>query len=51
LDVVGVERVSARRLFVAHESHRRGSILLTLKQCGRKIDSTTQYAIWDWDGI
>ncbi len=36
---------------IAHESHHRGSILLTLKQCGHRIDSTTQYAIWDWDRI
>lgn len=37
--------------FIAHESHHRGNILLTLKQCGHRIDSTTQYAIWDWDRI
>lgn len=36
--------------FVAHESHHRGSILLTLKQCG-PVDQTTRYAIWDWDRI
>lgn len=35
--------------FIAHESHHRGSILLTLKQCGHKLDQQTQYAIWDWD--
>ncbi len=35
---------------IAHESHHRGSILLTLKQCGQRID-TFQYAIWDWDKI
>jgi uncharacterized damage-inducible protein DinB len=35
--------------FIAHESHHRGSILLTLKQCGHGVDSTAQYAIWDWD--
>lgn len=34
---------------VAHESHHRGSILLTLKQCGHKVDQKTAYAIWDWD--
>lgn len=34
---------------IAHESHLRGNILLTLKQCGHKVDSETQYAIWDWD--
>lgn len=36
---------------VAHESHHRGNILLTLKQCGHAVDSTTRYAIWDWDKI
>jgi hypothetical protein len=32
-----------------HESHPRGSILLTLKQCGHKVHQATAYAIWDWD--
>ncbi len=35
--------------FIAHESHHRGSILLTLKMCGHKLDQASQYAIWDWD--
>lgn len=35
--------------FIAHESHHRGSILLTLKQCGHKLDQDTSYAIWNWD--
>jgi len=34
---------------IAHESHHRGSILLTLKECGHKLDQKTQYAIWAWD--
>lgn len=37
--------------FVAHESHHRGSILLTLKECGHNLDQATRYAIWDWDRI
>ncbi|HWI61119.1 MAG TPA: DinB family protein [Symbiobacteriaceae bacterium] len=37
--------------FVAHESHHRGSILLTLKECGHKVDQETAYAIWDWDRL
>ena len=37
--------------FVAHESHHRGSILLTLKECGHKLDNATSYKIWDWDRI
>lgn len=36
---------------IAHESHHRGSILLTLKQCGHPVDQETRYAIWDWDRI
>ncbi len=35
--------------FVAHESHHRGNILLTLKECGHNIDKAAQYAIWGWD--
>jgi uncharacterized damage-inducible protein DinB len=37
--------------FVAHESHHRGSILLTLKEYGHKLDNATSYGIWDWDRI
>jgi uncharacterized damage-inducible protein DinB len=37
--------------FVAHESHHRGSILLTLKQSGHNLDQKMRYAIWDWDRI
>jgi uncharacterized damage-inducible protein DinB len=36
---------------VAHESHHRGNILLTLKECGHAVDSKVRYAIWDWDRI
>jgi uncharacterized damage-inducible protein DinB len=35
--------------FIAHESHHRGSILLTLKECGHNLDQATRLAIWDWD--
>jgi uncharacterized damage-inducible protein DinB len=35
--------------FVAHESHHRGSILLTLKQCGHMPPKEVVYGIWDWD--
>lgn len=35
--------------FVAHESHHRGSILLTLKECGHSLDKASAYAIWGWD--
>ena len=37
--------------FVAHESHHRGNILLTLKQCGHALDTAKRSAIWDWDRI
>ncbi len=36
---------------VAHESHHRGSILLTLKVAGHKVDRETAYAIWNWDRL
>lgn len=35
--------------YVAHESHHRGSILLTLKTRGEKVDRDVSYAIWAWD--
>ncbi|MCZ6754361.1 MAG: hypothetical protein O7E49_03515 [Gemmatimonadetes bacterium] len=36
--------------FVAHESHHRGIILLTLKECGHNLDKDARYAIWGmWD--
>ena len=35
--------------FIAHESHHRGSILLTLKECGHPLDKQESYAIWGWD--
>ncbi len=34
---------------VAHESHHRGSILLTVKQCGHPVDKDIRYGIWDWN--
>ena len=36
---------------IAHESHHRGSILLTLKQCGHAVDESVRYGIWDWNNI
>jgi uncharacterized damage-inducible protein DinB len=36
--------------FVAHESHHRGIILSTLKECGHNLDKDARYAIWGmWD--
>ena len=34
---------------IAHESHHRGSIMLTLKQSGQKLSQDVQYGIWDWE--
>jgi uncharacterized damage-inducible protein DinB len=36
---------------VAHESHHRGSILLTLKECGHPAPKEARDAIWGWDQI
>ena len=33
---------------IAHESHHRGQIILTLKQNGHAIDKKVQYGIWEW---
>jgi len=35
--------------FIAHESHHRGNILLTLKQIGVKIPDELKWGIWDWN--
>ena len=37
--------------FIAHESHHRGSILLTLKETGNNLDKDDRYAIWAWDTL
>ena len=41
--------VPAIGYFIAHDSHHRGSVLLTLKLTGHKVDTETQYGIWEWD--
>ena len=43
--------ISTLAYFVGHEAHHRGSILLTLKQCGHRLEQEASYAIWDWDKI
>ena len=37
--------------FISHESHHRGSILLTLKQCGHPVSREISFGIWDWDRL
>lgn len=37
--------------FIAHESHHRGRILLTLKVSGNTLDKNLVMKLWDWDRI
>lgn len=36
---------------IAHESHHRGSILLTLKQSGIGIPEELKWGLWDWANL
>jgi uncharacterized damage-inducible protein DinB len=36
---------------IAHESHHRGSILLTAKQSGHSLPEELRWGIWSWDRI
>lgn len=33
---------------IAHESHHRGQIALTLKQAGHPLDKKTSFGLWEW---
>jgi uncharacterized damage-inducible protein DinB len=33
---------------LAHESHHRGQIAVTLKQSGHTLDKKVGYGIWEW---
>lgn len=34
--------------FISHESHHRGNIILTLKQCCEKIPDAVKWGLWEW---
>jgi uncharacterized damage-inducible protein DinB len=34
--------------FISHESHHRGSIMLTLKQSGIKLPDKLRWGLWEW---
>lgn len=36
---------------IAHESHHRGSIMLTLKQTGHKVTDDVKWGLWDWNKL
>src|SRR5215813_10487728 len=36
---------------IAHESHHRGSIMLTLKQSGVGIPEKLKWGLWDWANL
>jgi len=37
--------------FISHESHHRGNMMLTLRQCGYKLPKSVTYGLWDWNKI
>src|SRR5450432_3322858 len=33
---------------ISHESHHRGQIAMTMKQCGHPLDKKVLFGIWEW---
>ncbi len=33
---------------IAHESHHRGQIMMSLKQAGHPVDKKVQFGLWEW---
>jgi DinB family len=36
---------------IVHESHHRGSIVLTLKQTGHRLTDELKWGLWDWNKV
>ena len=34
--------------FISHESHHRGSIMLSLKLSDHPVDKKVEYGLWEW---